>query len=80
MKRTVWFPDERSGLQFDVEFIVDREIYANGIAIESITFGGSADFTQHFNDEAISQFEAAVLQQLSGSTINHHGVLITFAA
>lgn len=79
MKRTVWFPDKKTGLQFDVEFIVDREIYANGFAIESIKFGGSADLAEYFTDKAISQFEAAILQDLSGSTINHHGMLIKFA-
>lgn len=76
---TVWFPDEKTGLQFDVAYIVDDELYENGIAIEAINFGESADFSEYFSEAVIKQFEDLIAQQLEG-TINHHGTLIKFEA
>jgi hypothetical protein len=80
MKTTIWFPDEKTGLQFEVEFDVDQEIYRNGINIESMKFGDSADFAEHFNYEAIEAVEKLVLKNFEGCEINKGGQLIKFAA
>lgn len=77
---TVWFPNEKTGLQFDVAYHVDQELYRNGIGIESINFGESADFSEYFNEATIEQFEDLIAQQLAGTTFNHHGTLIKFEA
>jgi hypothetical protein len=80
VKTTIWFPDEKTGLQFEVEFDVDKEIYRNGINIESIRYAESADFTEHFSGEAIEAVEKLVLKNFEGCEINQGGQLIKFAA
>ena len=60
---TVWFPNEKTGLQFDVLYSVDEDAI-NGIVIEAINFGESADLSEYFNDTALEKFEWLILKQL----------------
>ena len=60
---TVWFPDEKTGLQFDVLYGFDEDTI-NGIAIEAINFGESADLSEYFNDAALEKFELLILKKL----------------
>lgn len=47
--------------QFDVEYIIDEEMYVGDISIESIKLNG-VDFLCDFNNEAILNIEKLVIE------------------
>lgn len=49
--------------EFEVEYIVDKELYSNGISLESAKLN-DVDFLQDFNDNAINEIELLVLRRI----------------
>lgn len=47
--------------QFDVEYIIDKEMYINDVSIESVKLNG-VDFLCDFNNEAILSIEKLVIE------------------
>lgn len=64
MKTTsIWFPKHGDSIEFEVEYIEDKELYVNGVNIESIKLHG-VEMIDYFNYAAISDFEELLLEKL----------------
>lgn len=60
---TIWFPTYGDSIEFEVEYIEDKELYFNGIEIESIKLHG-VEMIDYMNAPAINEFRELLLEKL----------------
>jgi hypothetical protein len=62
-KAMIWYPHTK-GLEWEVEFEEDEELYQYGVCIQSIRFDNSTDLYTEFTESAIERMEAALAKAL----------------
>jgi hypothetical protein len=66
-KHTLHYPD-KSGLELDVEYTEDTELYTHGVCIETIRFQQSGDLFTEFTEKAIDRMERALAAVLKAAS------------
>jgi hypothetical protein len=64
MRKTTIFYPNGSGLELDIEFSEDAELYTHGVCIETIKFQQSPDLFSEFTEKAIEKMELTLSRML----------------
>ena len=81
-KTTLTFPDD-SGIEIEVEYDVDPELYSSGINVESVLLLDSKKpywFSEFLNDSAFELIEKMVIQSLKDATLEAQIAKLEFGA